>query len=209
MNLNDPNVVADRFGVSRETIERLEILEVLTRKWTRKINLIGKSTIPQIWLRHIADSMQLLEHAPSQASSWTDLGAGAGFPGLVVAICFKELNPACEVTLVDSDVRKCQFLKTVNRELGLDIDVVSDRIQNAPTTHSDVVSARALAPLDSLLELSTPFRHLNTVCLFPKGSDAINELTTAQQHWKLRVEQIPSVTDPNGVILKIKEVERV
>jgi len=117
MNLDDPKEVAEQFGVSRETMGRLVILEKLTRKWTRKINLIGKSTIPHIWSRHIADSLQLLSLSPPDVPNWTDLGSGAGFPGLVIAICFKEKNPSCKLTLVDSDLRKCLFLKTVKREL--------------------------------------------------------------------------------------------
>lgn len=207
--MDSPADVAKAFDVSRETMDRLRVFVDLTRKWNPSINLIGKSTVKTIWKRHIADSLQLMSHAPAQVGQWTDIGSGAGFPGLVAAIVLKKINPSCQVTLIDSDKRKCLFLRTVARELDLNIEVISERLQDTGVLHSNVLSARALAPLDQLLALSEPFLTANTVCLFPKGLDVINELTQAAEQWTMQVEQIPSVTDPNGVILKLKEVSRV
>lgn len=209
MNLNTQEGVAREFNVSRETMADLEAFVALTLKWNPRINLIGNSTVPSIWSRHIADSLQLLHSVQMPPKSWIDIGSGGGYPGMIIAIALKYVSPACKVTLIDSDKRKTIFLKTVNRELSLNVDVICDRIQNVVTPPSNIVSARALAPLTELLKLAHPLLTKTGQCLFQKGSDVDSELTTAAQSWNMTVERIPSVTDSNGVILKIGELERV
>lgn len=209
MNFNSAADVAAHFDVPRETMDKLKAYVDLTLKWTPKINLIGKSTIPHIWSRHIADSLQIVELADENTKTWMDIGSGAGFPGLVAAIVLEKKNPECRVTLVDSDVRKCLFLRTVVRELGLNVDVISERIQNLETSPSEVLSARALAPLGDLLTMVEGLLSPKGVCLFLKGGDVDSELTAASGSWKMTTEQIPSATDPNGVILRIGDLARV
>ncbi len=209
MKLNTPEGVADHFKVSRETMGDLESFVALTLKWNPKINLIGNSTVPLIWSRHIADSLQLLDTMQTVPATWTDIGSGGGYPGLVVAIGLKNVTSSRKVTLIDSDKRKTVFLRTVARELSLNVDVICDRIQNVVLAPSDVVSARALAPLSDLLALAQPLLADTGHCLFQKGGDVDSELTAASEHWNMAVERIPSVTDSNGVILKIGELARV
>ena len=117
--------------VSRETYDNLRAFEELVRKWTVKINLISPTTIGQIWDRHIVDSVQVWAQAPENATSWVDIGSGGGFPGIVLAILAKELRPEMAFTLIESDQRKCAFLRTAARELGLNVKVLSEQIGRA------------------------------------------------------------------------------
>ena len=136
--------------VSRETEDRLRAYAALIEKWTPKINLISRSTIPEIWARHILDSVQIVQLAPENWGSWTDLGSGGGLPGCVAAILAPE---NAHVTLVESDQRKVAFLRTVQRELDLPMTVLAERIEDADVAPADVVSARALAALTRALGL--------------------------------------------------------
>lgn len=203
----DSAAFARRFGVSRETCARLERYIALLSDWSSRINLVSKSTIPDAWSRHLADSVQLLFLAPPSARTWIDLGAGAGLPGLPVAIVAAELAPQLGVTLVESDRRKVAFLQTVNADLGLGVSIDSRRIETIPPRVYDVVSARALAPLERLCALSHRFKHPGTVFLFPKGAHLDSELTEAARHWHIRGERIPSRTRSDSAILKITDLE--
>lgn len=198
---------AQRFGVSRETCARLERYLVLLSDWNTRINLVGKDTIPDAWSRHLADSVQLLFLASPSARTWIDLGAGAGLPGLPVAIVAAELAPRLDMTLVEADRRKVAFLQTVNADLGLGVAIDPRRIETIPPRTYDVVSARALAPLDRLCALSHRFKHPGTVFLFPKGARLDSELTEAERHWHIRSERLPSRTQSESAILKITELE--
>lgn len=209
MTLKALNEITYQFDVSRETQDRLQHFVDLTLKWTVKINLIGKSTKDDIWTRHIADSLQLYPLAPKTVKTWLDIGSGGGFPGMVMAICAREKNPDCRFTLVDSDLRKCLFLRTVVRELNLNVDVIDERLQNIVAIPSDIISARALAPLSELLTLSEPHFTANTICLFPKGEGVDCELTTASHQWTMSVTKHPSLTNPSAVILQIGDLARV
>jgi 16S rRNA (guanine527-N7)-methyltransferase len=196
-------------GVSRETLERLRRYAALLEKWTPVINLVARSTLPRLWTRHFLDSAQLLDHAPDGARIWADLGAGGGFPGLVVAILAAESRPALRVTLVESDARKSAFLLTAAREIGVDVRVETARAEELAPLGADVVSARALAPLHRLLPLAE--RHLapGGVCLFPKGAAHEQEIAEALASWRFEVQKLPSRTDPAAVILKIGGLARV
>jgi len=198
-----------RLDVSRETFQRLETYAELLRKWTPRINLVGKSTVDEIWDRHIEDSAQLYRHAPHRVDHWADLGSGGGFPGLVIAIMGAERISPGKVTLVESDVRKAAFLRTVIREPGITATVVNARIESVAPLQADVVSARALASLTTLLGLAE--RHLlpGGTALFPKGASWKNELSEAQEAWNFRARVATSETEPKAAILTVSGVARV
>ncbi|TCP40285.1 16S rRNA (guanine(527)-N(7))-methyltransferase RsmG [Rhodovulum marinum] len=196
--------------VSRETSDRLSRLKDLIRKWNPAINLVSKGSLDDLENRHVIDSMQVFDHSPKGARRWTDLGSGGGFPGLVVAILAAEHAPLLEVDLIESDKRKAAFLQTAARELGLgNISVFAKRIEDVPPRGADVVSARALAPLDTLIGLS--YRHLahDGIALFLKGAQHVRELDHALASWTFDVQKFPSKTDPQAVILKLGGIARV
>lgn len=194
--------------VSRETREKLEKFSALLTKWTGKINLIGPSTVSDVWSRHILDSVQIYKLAPRNWKTWVDLGSGGGLPGIVVAVLASE-DDGKDVTLVESDVRKCAFLRTALRETATAGKVVNARIEDCDPMGADVLSARALAPLPRLMEFAD--RHLGPggVALFSKGQKASNEIDEALEGWRFACEKHASETDANGVILRIGDLKRV
>lgn len=195
------------FAVSRETLERLVVYEALLKRWQRTINLVAPSTLDDVWWRHFADSAQVLAFAPPGAKRWLDLGSGAGFPGLVLAILLAEQAEA-HVTLIESDTRKAAFLAEVARRTGVSVDICRERIEKAATQAKlqaiDVITARALAPLPRLIELAAPWFSSQTVGLFLKGRDAQSEVEAARRHWDFAVALHPSLTDKNGRIVVIR-----
>lgn len=195
-------------NVSRETMDRLRIYEALLRKWNPVINLVAKSTLEDIWSRHFLDSAQIYDLAPPTARSWADLGSGGGFPGLIVAILAAGEGRALTVALVESDQRKAAFLMAAARELGLQLAVRAERIESLPPLSADVLSARALAPLDQLIGHAE--RHLSPqgVALFPKGANHAVEMKQALEKWQFSYETAQSVTDADAVIFQIVGVSR-
>jgi 16S rRNA (guanine527-N7)-methyltransferase len=268
--IRGPDDFAAAFGVPPETIERLILYEKLLRQWQKAVNLVAPSTLDAVWHRHFADSAQLVALAPPGIRSWIDLGSGAGFPGLVVAIVMAgssgpratpaspqtppargegrgevqphtpsakppaaphpsplpasgERGPVANrerqfprFTLIESDARKCAFLREVARQTQTPVDILSKRAESARTSVNEdlprVVSARALAPLDRLLELAAPFSPPGTTLLFLKGKEAEREVQLAQRpaksRWQFQVALVPSVTDKNGRIAVITNLER-
>ncbi|GAA6209713.1 16S rRNA (guanine(527)-N(7))-methyltransferase RsmG [Cognatishimia sp. WU-CL00825] len=204
-----PENVKARLDVSRETIERLEKLAELLEKWNPKINLVSKSTIADLWNRHILDSTQLFKMSPDIAGHWLDIGSGGGFPGLVVAILNTEKKRPWQVTMIESDIRKCTFLRTVLRETGVSAEVITKRIESAEPQNADVLSARALADLDKLNGFAEIHLKTTGVALFPKGNQWKKELEFAQKSWKFNHEAINSETQEGSVILKIEGITRV
>ncbi len=196
------------FDVPRETMEMLNQYQSLLTKWNKKINLVAPSTISNIWHRHFADSAQLWALRGPGVNRWLDIGAGAGFPAMVLAIIAQNKQPEIEFTLVESDQRKCAFLLNVAQNLGLDIIVKAERIENLETQPFDVISARALSSLTNLLEISACFCCDSTICLFPKGNRHELELTQARKTWHIEEHKIPSVTDTESVILRIESFSR-
>lgn len=194
--------------VSRETREKLEEYSALVKKWQKAINLVSSSTVAHIWDRHIADSAQLFELV-SRPEKWVDLGSGGGFPGVVIAILGQERHPDMKTHLVDSDLRKCEFLRTVSRTLDLPIDVHPDRIDTITELGGDVVSARALAPLKDLFGMVLRHRSPNGVSVLPKGRNYQSEIADAGCFWRFQYDVVPSITDPEAVILRVGELERV
>lgn len=195
-----------KLNVSRETFDRLDHVEVLLRKWNPKINLVSRNSLGDVQTRHILDSAQLFALAETGTQSWVDLGSGGGFPGLVIAILAQELAPDMAVTLIESDQRKCTFLRTVVRETGLVAKIITDRIESVASQNADVVSARALADLTALLDFGKRHMKPNGICLFPKGASWQKELEQARATWSFDHEAIPSETDENSVILKVKDI---
>ncbi len=191
-------------NVSRETFRRLEVYLRLLERWQRRINLVGAQSLADPWRRHFLDSAQLLPLLPEGARSIVDLGSGAGFPGLVLGIL-----GVPEVHLVESDGRKCEFLREAARETGVSVVIHSGRIEDLTPWPADVVTARALAPLSFLLSLALPFLDLGAVGLFLKGKGFFEELTEAEKSWKMTIEQFPSQSDPDGAILRLGNVRRV
>ena len=206
--IDTPEEFAALFDVSRETIERLKIYERLLRQWQKGTNLVAASTLDQIWHRHFADSAQLLGHAPDGAN-WLDLGSGAGFPGLVVAICRANQEDGT-VHLVESNARKCAFAHEVVRETGCSVEIHLARIESLcdddRLTNVDRITARALAPMKELLELSAPFFGPTTIGLFLKGNQAKAELKRAEQDWEFRATLHPSVTQAQAWVVELGDL---
>jgi 16S rRNA (guanine527-N7)-methyltransferase len=187
--------------VSRETADQLQTLADTLGRWQKAINLVGRTTLQDVWGRHILDSAQLGGLIPDQAKTLTDLGSGAGFPGLVVAA----LRPDLQVTLIEADARKAAFLGEAARRMGLPRlpKLVIGRVEDVAPAKADVVTARALAPLSQLLAWADRHRTDTAICLFHKGKGWQAELTEAMKDWDIPCQPLTSVTDRDAVILRI------
>jgi 16S rRNA (guanine527-N7)-methyltransferase len=200
--------------VSRETEARLAILVAELERWQSAKNLVSGATLSHIWSRHVADSLQLLNHAPGNAQHWLDLGSGGGFPGLPLAAVFAG-QPDRSMTLIESNGRKCAFLRHAARVMEIKVTIHAARIEQALSGHVskkidavDVVTARALAPLSQLLTWTEKLLTSGTIGLFPKGQDVDQELTEAAKYWKFDVMIHKSLTDPAGRILRVSSLAR-
>ena len=203
---------AKAFGltpVSRETEERLDRFVELLLAWQKTTHLISPSTVPRLWTRHVADSLQLLDLAPS-ARLWVDLGSGGGFPGLVIACALAE-TPGAQVHLVESNTKKAAFLREAARLTGVPAVVQAMRIEKYVTNFSpaaDVVTARALLPFKSLLDNSFSILSRGALGLFPKGQDVAAELTQASKYWNIDYTLAPSRTDSLARIVVVRDLAR-
>lgn len=202
-------VQAADLGVSRETFSRLSVFALLLEQWNPRINLVSRASLPHVWDRHIADSLQVLRHLPDGARHWADLGSGGGFPGLVAAIVLPETAPALRVTLVESDARKAVFLRHVLRQTSVAATVLQERIETLAPLNADVISARALSDLTTLLEYMNRHAVARGIGLFPKGKTWAAEVDSARKRWDFAVDAVTSVTEPAAVILKIEGLRRV
>jgi 16S rRNA (guanine527-N7)-methyltransferase len=202
-----PEDFATACDVSRETLQRLRRYAETLIKWQKSINLVASGSLDDLWRRHMLDSAQLLTYLPPQVGDVVDMGTGAGFPGLVLAIL-----GVSTVHLVESDARKCIFLNEAARAAGLEVGrnpiVHRSRIEDIRDLQADVVTARACAPLGQLLTYAEPFLGANSVCLFLKGGRVDEELTDAAKTWRMSVERFPSLSDPSGTILRMRQVAR-
>jgi 16S rRNA (guanine527-N7)-methyltransferase len=215
-----PDEFAAVSGVSRETLAHLAVYKELLEKWQRRINLVGPATLAESWSRHFLDSAQLFPLIAAALKGRRgpavlyDLGSGAGFPGLVLALMATGAKQPLEVHLVESDKRKAAFLGEVCRATGQArlVTIHASRIEALPLGRlppADIVTSRALAALPELLGLAAPLLAPHGIALFLKGAKAADELTHAAKHWKMRVERLPSRTDPSGTILRVAELARV
>jgi 16S rRNA (guanine527-N7)-methyltransferase len=196
------------FPVSRETQDRLDRFVETLLRWQDKLNLIGNSTIGEIWTRHVADSLQLLPLAP-QARTWVDLGSGGGFPGMVIACALAEEAEA-RVHLVESNGKKAAFLREAASVTGAPAVVHAMRAEKFGESCAepvDAITARALAPLKTLCDQAFPFISRGAIGLFPKGQDVDAELTEAAKCWRLKASKVPSKTSPEGSIVLIRDLE--
>jgi 16S rRNA (guanine527-N7)-methyltransferase len=200
-----PEEFAAAANVSRETLARLKTYAAMLEDWNARHNLVAQSTMNDIWRRHFWDSAQLVPLIPETAVSLADLGSGAGFPGLVLAELLKD-RKRLRVVLYEATGKKCQFLETVASRLTLDVQVRQARIEGEKPQAFDVIVARALAPLPSLLEYAQRFWANRTIGLFLKGQNVDAELTDAHKSWKFDLERLPSASDPSGVILKVTDL---
>jgi 16S rRNA (guanine527-N7)-methyltransferase len=195
--------------VSQQTAERLDRMVALLLQWQAKINLVARSTMSELWTRHIADSLQLVALAPS-ARVWVDLGSGGGFPGLVIA-CALAGQAGASVHLVESNAKKAAYLREATRLLGVPAVVHPKRIEEFVATFAervDVVTARALAPLVDLLDLAAPLLETGAKGLFLKGQDVEAELTEAAKYWTIKSTLVPSKTSPQARIVVIHSAKR-
>jgi 16S rRNA (guanine527-N7)-methyltransferase len=205
-----PDLTADRnralalTPVSRETLERLDRFVAELLSWQERMNLIAASTVPILWTRHVADSLQLLRLAP-EAKTWADFGSGAGFPGLVLACALAD-TPDTAVHLVERSTKKAAFLREAARVTAAPVIIhavrVVDFVNNRPGP-IEVVTARALAPLPKLLAEVYPLLKTGVTALFPKGQDVDAELTEAAKCWNIQSSLVPSLTDPKARIVRV------
>ena len=192
-------------SVSRETKERLEVFVELLLLWQDKFNLVSEQSLPLVWSRHVADSLQLIPLAP-EAKLWADFGSGAGFPGIPIACALAE-KPGVKVHLIESVGKKANFLREVVRATGIPAVVHQVRAENFGDSYGDkldVVTARALGPLKTLCDQSFPWIERGALGLFPKGQDVDAELTEAAKYWTLQASKVPSKTSPEGSIVVIR-----
>lgn len=216
---SDISVLREEIDVSRETQKRLEDLTALLEKWQRKINLVGPKTLPDVWRRHILDSAQLVPLVKDYALRrpelelnsplvLVDLGSGAGFPGLILAIFSREWSFPVEIHLVESDQRKCVFLREAARITGVEVTLHGGRIEKIDPFPAHIITARACAPLDRLLGYSERFWTDQTEGLFLKGQDIANEMVQAAISWVMVTKSIPSRSDPSGIILSVTHLRK-
>ena len=196
-------------NVSRETFLRLKEYEKLLFKWNAKINLVSRSTLDNFWNRHVLDSAQFLSSVGEKAGKWVDLGSGGGLPGLVVAILSDEIEPVNKLLLVEADARKAVFLKTVCRELGLQVEVYNNRIEELPPISANIVSARALAPLKTLCLYAKNHLEKDGVAVFAKGENWKAELVEAQKKWIFSYEAVKSTLHKGSVVLVLRGIKSV
>ena len=190
--------------VSRETLERLDLFVALLLRWNRTINLISRADEAIVWQRHIADCLALVPLLPANFARALDLGSGGGMPGLVLAIATGR-----SFGLIEADGRKAAFLREAARETSTQIDIYPIRVETARLRPADVITARALAPLNSLLHLARPLLADGGICIFPKGRSAAKECGEARMEWDMEIEMFPSFTDASATILRIAAISPI
>lgn len=197
-------MLAKRLIVSRETIWALERYKALLEKWSARINLVGPSTLPHFWQRHILDSAQILLHLDEMPPSLMDFGSGAGLPGLVLArLLADRTDGQARVTLIEASNKRCGFLREAARALEVQVDNVCAKIEHVAAFPCNIVTARAFAPLHLLLDHAKPWADLGARLFFLKGDDVQSEIEKASTKFAFRSKLHPSLTDPHGCCLEI------
>lgn len=206
MITQDRDFVLKQLNLPEKTVEKLDkYVDLLEREQT-KMNLVGASTLPIVWTRHVLDSAQLFDQIKPDDKTVLDFGSGAGFPALVLAIM--DVGQKHDFRLIESDGKKCAFLNKVISECGLRATVFNERIEKMEKFGADLITARALASLDKLLKYAFPFFKKTTRCLFMKGAKASEEIDAARRKYDFRLEKIQSVTSAEGTILLLSEVKK-
>lgn len=203
----DQQLWAD-LGVSERGLDQLRSFAALVEKWTQRINLVAKSTLPDLWARHIEDSARLCRFVPDPPVIWADLGAGGGFPGLVAVMILADRGAATRMILVESDQRKAVFLREASRQLGLNTEVRVERAEKLGPLGAGIVSARALASLDVLCSLAQ--RHLapGGRALFLKGETHAEETAAARKIWRFDLEAHDDPGHKGAAILEVRNLHR-
>ena len=196
----------DITGVGDDTLERLKAYTALLEKWQRTVNLIGRGSLTDVWRRHLLDSAQLGPLLPPGIKNIVDIGSGAGFPGLVLAITAATALKDAEVHLVESNERKCAFLREVNRATDAGAIIHHSRIEDLSDLMADVVVSRAVASLQQLLQYANPVLKKGGQCFFLKGKKWRYELTQAQKKWIINDSAIQSLSDSSGMVLKLEAI---
>ncbi len=207
LTIMSPEDFLKETDVPQELLDDLKTYINLLEKWQEKINLVSSSTMSDVWSRHVLDSYQIYNLIPKSATVLADLGSGAGFPGLILALCSKHLGGP-KVHLVEADSRKCAFLSEVNSQTDARADIHTRRIESLMDLQADVVTARALAPLKKLIKLAVRLENGTTTYIFPKGEKASQELTEAAKEWTMSVTKTASRTHPAATILTLKGVSK-
>ncbi len=203
----DNRFLVEKIGVSRETCENMRLYYNLLFQWNKKINLVSRKSIDSSWTRHFLDSAQLWFSLPKGVNTWLDFGSGAGFPGLVISTIAKELKPDLRVILVEKNRKKGHFLEAVVEKLSLNATVICSRIEEIEPQKVDVISARAVGRLKSLIEVAYTHRNDKTIGFFPKGKKYRAELEESLQYWIFEVRQVTNLFDKDSPILEIRNIE--
>lgn len=197
------------YHVSRETLDRLKLCHQSLSEWQNKFNLVSKNSLKDAWNRHFVDSAQLYPLLPHGARSLADLGSGAGFPGMVLAVMAAEKTPYLKVTLIESIGKKTLYLNHLKEITGCtNVEILNKRIEDIDNRRFEVITARAVTALSDLLAYSFPLLKKNGVCVFPKGRSFREEIENAQKKWNFQYNAVPSVTDEESVVLVIRNLTR-
>ena len=194
------------FNVSRETLDLFCEYEALLSKWNKKINLVSKHSLFDIWERHFLDSGQLINHVEASGKRWVDVGSGAGFPGLVVALLLRDRKIDCNIILVEKNLKKVFFLKEVVRKLDLNVEVLNKNIRTIEPLNADILSARAFSELNELIEIAYHHRKEGGVCLFLKGENYRRELDKTLNYWFFHYDVVDSYSNSSGNIIRVKNI---
>ena len=199
------------FPVSRETLAKLDVYEQLLKKWQKTINLVSNNTVDDIWNRHFLDSAQLVKYIPSGKYRIVDFGSGAGFPILVYATLLQNAKNGGEYEFhtIESDSRKCAFMREVVRNLDLNINIHNSRIEQISLGFFDFITARALTSLDGLLTYARPFITKSSTCLFLKGENLANEMMLFKRKWEAEVQEFSSLSDEKGKVVVLKNIREL
>jgi len=193
-------------NVSRETLKSFCEYEALLSKWNKKINLVSQNTLAQLWNRHFLDSGQIINHVDALGKKWVDVGAGAGFPGLVVALLLRDRKIDCDMVLVEKNTNKVFFLNEVIRKLNLNVKVVNKNVDTIEPLNADIFTARAFSELKKLIELAFRHRKERGICLFLKGENYRFELDKTLNYWFFDYDIFDSVSNSSGKIIRVKKI---
>ncbi len=200
------NEFVKSLNVSRETLNGFYEYETLLTKWNEKINLVSKNTLVDIWERHFLDSGQIIKHVEVSGKRWVDVGSGAGFPGLVVALLLRDRKIDCDLVVVEKNSKKVFFLNEVIRKLNLSVEVVNDKIDNLEPLNADILTARAFSELNNLIEIAFRHRKKEGICLFLKGENYRIELDKTLNYWFFDYDIVDSLSSSSGKIIRVKKI---
>ena len=201
--------IMEKYNVSRETFNRLKIYEASLKEWQNKFNLVSNKSLEDAWNRHFLDSAQLIKYIPENAKKLYDLGSGAGFPGMVLAVIAAEKMPNLKVSLIESIKKKTLYLNTVQKLCNVKVSIINDRIENLSLKDADVITSRAMCNLADLLKYSYKLANKNTIMIFPKGKTYQEEIERAQKAWKFNCQIEANEVSAEGVILVISNLSPI